>query len=102
MRVEAMSISTVNFARRSHQAAIRWSMAVGYLVWLSGQASAADLERGFRIFKSCSNCHVVDTERSTFGPSLKGVVGRRAGSLDGYGFSSAMREAGREGLVWTA
>lgn len=60
------------------------------------------MQRGARLFKACVNCHVVDNERSTFGPSLKGVIGRKAGSLESYRYSPAMRKAGDEGLVWTA
>jgi cytochrome c len=40
-------------------------------------------------------------ERDTPGPNLRGVVGRRAGTVKGYAFSPAMIEAGRKGLVWT-
>lgn len=36
------------------------------------------------------------------GPSLKGVFGRRAGAVDGFAYSDAMRTAGRRGLVWDA
>lgn len=31
------------------------------------------------------------------GPSLAGVVGRKAGSLDGYAYSDSLRQAG---IVW--
>jgi cytochrome c len=75
------------------------------MVWSAAfaeQGSSADLERGERVFRSCSSCHVIDSERSTFGPSLKGVVGRKAGSIKGYNYSPAMRKAGEGGLVWTA
>jgi cytochrome c len=33
-------------------------------------------------------------------PGLGGVVGRRAGSVDGFAYSDAMKAAGRRGLVW--
>jgi len=35
-------------------------------------------------------------------PNLHGVFGRRAGTLAGGEYSSAMREAGERGLVWSA
>ena len=33
------------------------------------------------------------------GPNLHGIIGRKAGSLPGYGYSSAMKEAG---FAWDA
>jgi cytochrome c len=35
------------------------------------------------------------------GPSLFGIIGRPAGSIPGYSYSQAMREAAKKGLVWT-
>ncbi len=35
-----------------------------------------------------------------FGPHLKGIIGRRAGSLPDYAYSQAMRAASEAGLVW--
>lgn len=81
---------------------IRWMIVAAFVASVADQAYAEDLQRGARLFKACVNCHVVDNERSTFGPSLKGVIGRKAGSLESYRYSPAMRKAGDEGLVWTA
>ncbi|WP_426230754.1 c-type cytochrome [Pararhizobium sp. DWP3-4] len=62
--------------------------------------SAADSERGRRIYERCSSCHVLDEKRNVFGPHLKGIIGRRAGSLPDYAYSQAMRAASEAGLVW--
>jgi cytochrome c len=67
---------------------------------VAGNGFAADTERGARIFRACSSCHIVDDARSTFGPSLKGVVGRQAGTLADYAYSPALKSAGENGLVW--
>ena len=40
-------------------------------------------------------------ERDLSGPTLAGVIGRRAASVPGFEFSPAMRRAGANGLVWT-
>ncbi len=54
-------------------------------------------------FAKCYACHSVDpAEHDLPGPNLHGLFGRRAGSLPGFEFSPALREAGRRGLVWTA
>ncbi|WP_183799359.1 c-type cytochrome [Rhizobium sp. BK316] len=66
----------------------------------AGSSFAADVDRGARIFRACSSCHIVDDTRTTFGPSLKGVVGRRAAIMDDYVYSAALKKAGEDGLVW--
>lgn len=74
--------------------------AVYTLILLPAAASAEDLQHGRRVFQLCTQCHVLDLERNGFGPYLKGVVGRPAGSVPGYRYSKAMTEAGADGLVW--
>lgn len=70
------------------------SLAVG------GQARAAgDAAAGKLLFQhKCALCHSVDAGVNKIGPSLHGVVGRKAGSLDGYNYSDAMKNANR---TWT-
>jgi cytochrome c len=46
---------------------------------------------------ACRTCHMVKEGDNRLGPNLHKVVGRKAGSLPDYRFSSAMREAG---FVW--
>ncbi len=47
--------------------------------------------------EQCSTCHALETNK--YGPELGGVFGRRAGSVPGYNYSSALRNAE---LTWTA
>lgn len=47
---------------------------------------------------NCAACHSVTSEGTGIGPSLKGVVGRKAGKLPGYAYSPAMSNSG---IVWT-
>lgn len=54
---------------------------------------------GEAIFKAkCANCHSLTPGMSTVAPDLHGVVGRKAASLPGYNYSTALKEAG---FVWT-
>ena len=46
---------------------------------------------------ACRTCHMVKEGDNRLGPNLYKIVGRKAGSLPDYGFSSAMKEAG---FVW--
>ena len=63
-------------------------------------AGAADLNNGQRLFASrCASCHHVGpSAHSGFGPQLNALFGRRAGSLPGYGYSTAMK---RSNIVWS-
>ncbi|MGB3877298.1 c-type cytochrome [Shinella zoogloeoides] len=63
-------------------------------------AFAQDAELGQKVFNKCKACHVADQETNRVGPSLKGVIGRTAGTYAGYSYSPAMKEAGEGGLVW--
>ena len=66
---------------------------------LSGRHSAGDAAKGEKVFKKCKACHVVQEGKNKTGPSLYGVVGRAAGSIEGYKYSKAMAGSG---LVWDA
>jgi cytochrome c len=46
---------------------------------------------------ACRTCHIMREGDNRLGPNLHKIIGRKAGSLPDYGFSSAMKEAG---FVW--
>ena len=63
---------------------------------LASPAFSADVNHGKEIFLACAACH---TEKAdALGPSLKNVVGRKAGSLEDFRYSPAMKRAG---FSWT-
>jgi cytochrome c len=54
--------------------------------------------RGKLLFLRCASCHDITAGPSPkIGPSLAGVVGRRAGSLAGYAYSPAMKA---QSFIW--
>lgn len=59
---------------------------------------AADVAAGKSVFGRCALCHAIAPNQTKLGPSLWGVVGRKAGSLAGYTYSSAMAGYGQ---VWS-
>ena len=62
----------------------------------SASAWAADANHGKELFLACVACH---TEKAdALGPSLKGIVGRKAASLDTFRYSPAMT---RSNITWT-
>jgi len=82
----------------------RLSAALAVVFALSaGQAEAGgDPAKGERVYKKCKACHAIgEGAKNRVGPQLNAVVGRAAGSIPGYRYSKAMREAGDAGLVWT-
>ena len=79
-------------------------LAVSLLVALpAAGAWSADAERGKALFGQCKRCHQAGGgAENRIGPQLNDVFGRTAGSLAGFRYSEAMREAGAGGLVWSA
>jgi cytochrome c len=69
-------------------------------VGVVGAASAQDAAAGEKVFAKCKACHVIDAPTNRVGPSLHGVIGRTAGAVDGFKYSEAMIQHGKDGLVW--
>jgi cytochrome c len=59
-----------------------------------------DAAKGEKVFAKCKACHENDKGVNKVGPTLKGVVGRKAGAVEGFKYSEAMAAKGTEGLVW--
>ncbi|MFG1297892.1 c-type cytochrome [Xanthobacter variabilis] len=63
--------------------------AVALLFTTSAQAADAP-----RAFNACKACHRVEPGKNLVGPTLFGVVGRKAGTEPGFKYSPAMEAAG--------
>lgn len=80
-------------------------LAASAALMYAAAASPANAD-GADAFKKnrCAQCHTV-TGKHTIGPSLKGVMGRTAGTADGFSekrYSASMVAAGKKGLKWDA
>jgi cytochrome c len=76
--------------------------AMTLVLCLPVQAFAQDAAKGETIFKKCQICHEVGpTAKVKVGPILNDVIGRQAGTLPGFAYSPAMKEAGEKGITWT-
>ena len=63
-----------------------------------GQASAQDAAAGEKVFIVCKACHQVgDNAKNAVGPVLNGLIGRKAGSVEGYNYSDANKNSG---ITW--
>lgn len=80
--------------------------ALALVMTVSGAALAdedgGDIAKGKKIFARCKACHTVEEGGpDRIGPNLHGVFGRTAGTKEGFKFSEAMIQHGKDGLVWT-
>jgi len=64
-------------------------------VWAEGDAA-----NGEKVFRKCKACHAVEEGKNKVGPSLHKIVGRTAGTVDGFKYSNAMQAYGAAGNMW--
>src|SRR5215470_4001267 len=65
---------------------------------LSQDRQGADVASGQLAFNNaCRTCHALREGDNRLGPNLYKIIGRKAGSVPNYGYSSAMKEAD---LLW--
>jgi len=65
-------------------------------------AQQGNADEGAEVFKKCRSCHDVGPDaKNKLGPLLNDVIGRQAGTIEGFKYSPANAEAGTKGLVWT-
>ena len=77
------------------------ALALGMTVAAGGAQAAGDAAAGKDVFKECMACHTVEAGKNKVGPSLHGVVGRKAGAIEGFRYSKPMQEKAAGGFAWT-
>ena len=83
-------------ARSSRGAQI--ALAVGLALGLDGTSMPVRAQDGESLFRRfCSTCHTVEPEKNRLGPSLAGIVGRKAGMVAGFAYSEANKTSS---VVW--
>ncbi|NIB38037.1 c-type cytochrome [Pseudomaricurvus alkylphenolicus] len=79
-----------------------FALTMSAMLQASGESLAAsdscDKQIGKSQYNKCVACHSVKPGVHKMGPSLHGLIGRKAGAVKGFGFSYAMEQAG---FVWT-
>ncbi len=82
--------------------------AVALLLTAPAIAVDGNADAGKKVFARCAICHGIGDAKKPIAPSLNNVIGRTAGTEPEYlakkgaaGYSPAMIEAGKGGLVWT-
>jgi cytochrome c len=69
--------------------------AVASPAWAGGDAAL-----GEKVFVKCKACHENEKGVNKIGPTLKGVVGRKTASIEGFAYSEGMKAKGAAGQVW--
>jgi cytochrome c len=60
--------------------------------------AGGDVARGEARFEDCAACHKLEAGANNVGPSLHDIFTRKAGTLEDFRYSPAMK---RSGIVWT-
>lgn len=78
---------------------VLWLLALTALPIATQAQAEPNLESGAKAYLICYNCHSLEPGVHLTGPSLAGILGRKAGTVDGFGrYSDAMRSAS---FTWT-
>ncbi|NYE62792.1 cytochrome c [Duganella sp. 1224] len=70
-------------------------LIAGLLCLAAAGAAAQDL--GKKAFEQCAACHSLKAGENGVGPTLHGLLGSTAGTVEGFRFSGPMK---RSGIVW--
>ena len=69
------------------------------MVCIGSSWAAGDVKLGSKVFSAeCSECHTMKEGKNKKGPSIYGLVGRKAATLSDYDYSGAIKSSG---IVWT-
>jgi cytochrome c len=71
--------------------------AAAFLLGAGDAGAAGDVEAGKKVFNKCAACHAVEAGKNKVGPSLFGIVGKKAGTDPTYKYSDNMKNSG---LTW--
>lgn len=66
-----------------------------------GEAQAdGDAVRGEKLFKQCVACHTATESKNKTGPHLVKLVGRNLASVEGFAYSTKIKEFAQTAPIW--
>ncbi len=78
------------------------SSAIGLLLATNLVNAECNLEQGKRVYNKCAACHSLQSGVHMMGPSLHGLVERKAGAAEGFLYSVAMEQSGMAYIAGTS
>jgi cytochrome c len=72
--------------------------AIALVAATSASRADGDAARGEKRFEECATCHTLERGVNNVGPSLNGVLARKAGEIADFRYSPALK---RSGITWT-
>ena len=77
--------------RNNEAARAAWTLFAAGACTIALAAPAGNATRGAEIYTRCRACHALEYNRT--GPKHCGVIGRKSGSVPGFDYSPAMKQA---------
>jgi cytochrome c len=75
-------------------------MFVNFGLMVTTALAEVDVAKGEKVFKRCTACHVIADTTNKVGPHLVGVVGRKVAGVEGYAYSTSMKEYSATQAIW--
>lgn len=63
------------------------------IAFAAGAHAEGDAAKGQKVFAKCMACHTLEAGKNKVGPSLHAIIGRKSGSVEGFSYSDAMKNA---------
>jgi cytochrome c len=73
------------------------SFVVAIALMVAHAFAAGDAAKGEKVYAKCKACHTTEAGKNRVGPTLAGLFGRTAGTVEGFKYSDAMKNSG---VVW--
>jgi cytochrome c len=74
------------------------AVAAAPVAAVSFASLTGDAANGGKVFAQCMACHSIKEGENRVGPSLHGIIGRTAGQIAGFSYSTANKGSG---IVWS-
>lgn len=93
-----LALTSCSGAPNADEAAVAEPAAAEPVVEVSLASLTGDAVKGKTVYNQCMACHSIVAGENRVGPSLYAHVGKKAASVPGYNYSTAMKNSG---LVWS-
>jgi len=95
--IDGDHITIVKPADNRDTAYLALKTAIQQTVGKSQLLGTPSVEDGEKVFRDCKPCHTLAEGKNRVGPNLYHIVGRKAGTVEGFAYSNAMKHAG---IIW--